>query len=326
MYSGAVALTTTLAGGSYQLSDPTRGGVRTGDAGNRTDSCSPLFGCTYASAPLFTDADDLWGNGTTSSRQTAAVDAQYGATRMWSYFLDVHGRLGMRNDGVGTLNRVHYGTNYNNANWDPGCFCARFGDGDGTNYTPWTSLDVVSHELTHGVTDATAHITYSGEGAGLHESISDIFGTLVEFHASNPADPPDYTIGEKIRPSGVPLRWMDRPSRDSYSPDCWYSGIGNIGAHVAAGPGNHFFYLLAVGSGASAWGTSPTCNGSTVAGIGNADAGRIVYRAVTVYMTSGTNYKGARIATLSAAADLFGPTSSQYARTAAAWSAVNVNP
>ncbi|MBA3489277.1 MAG: M4 family metallopeptidase, partial [Longispora sp.] len=91
-----------------------------------------------------------------------------------------------------------------------------------------------------------------------------------------------------------------------------------------SGVGNHFFYLLAVGSGSSKWGDSPTCDSSKVKGIGNNKAGKIWYRALTKYMTSHTDYSGARVATLSAAKDLYSESSTEYATVAAAWSAVNV--
>jgi Zn-dependent metalloprotease len=93
--------------------------------------------------------------------------------------------------------------------------------------------------------------------------------------------------------------------------------------------GNHFFYLLSEGSGSKPIGgrthSSPTCNASTVTGIGNADAAKIWFKALTAYFTSGTTYAQARTATLSAATDLFGASSAQRAAVAAAWSAVNVN-
>jgi Zn-dependent metalloprotease len=122
---------------------------------------------------------------------------------------------------------------------------------------------------------------------------------------------------------------MDKPSSDGSSKDCWYSGVGNLDVHYSSGVGNHFFYLLAEGSGAKLIGgvqhNSPTCNGSTVTGITPAKAGKIWYRALTVYMTSSTNYAGARTATLNAATDLYGAASPERAAVAAAWSAVSVN-
>jgi Zn-dependent metalloprotease len=99
--------------------------------------------------------------------------------------------------------------------------------------------------------------------------------------------------------------------------------------HYSSGVGNHFFYLLAEGSGAKTINgvahNSPTCNGSTVTGVGRDAAARIWYRALTVYMTSGTDYRGARTASLNAAKDLYGAGSTQYAAVAAAWSAVSVS-
>jgi Zn-dependent metalloprotease len=318
-HNGDVALNTTRSGSTYQLKDPVRGNTFTTDRNNRTDVFSVVQGT------LFTDADDVWGTGALSNRQTAAVDAQYGAATTWDYFKNTHGRSGIKGDGKGAYNRVHYGSRYNNAFWNDSCFCMTYGDGDGTNYNPFNSLDVAGHEQTHGITSNTARLVYSGESGGINESMSDVFGTLVEFYAANPNDPADYLIGEEIARSGTPLRYMDRPSRDGKSADCYSSTVGNLNVHYSSGVGNHAFYLAAVGSGTTSHGTSTTCNGSTVTGIGNADAGRIWYRALTVYMTSDTNYAGARTAMLKAATDLFGTGSAQYAATAAAWSAVGVN-
>jgi len=281
---------------------------------------------TNGSGTLFTDADNLWGDGTLSDRQTTAVDAQYGTAQTWDYYKNVHGRNGIANDGRGAYNRVHYGRSYNNAFWSDSCFCMTYGDGDGTTYNPFDSLDVAGHEMSHGVTSRTANLTYSGESGGLNEANSDIFGTMVEFYANNVNDAPDYLIGEKLRKSGsTPLRWMDQPSKDGRSADCWYSGVGALDVHYSSGPGNHFYYLLAVGSGSSAYGNSPTCNGSAVTGIGNSAAEKIWYRALTVYMTSSTDYHGARLATLNAATDLFGAGSAQYNAVNAAWAGISVS-
>jgi Zn-dependent metalloprotease len=317
--NGTVPLETTLSGGSYTLKDPTRGNSYSVDAQNHTDTAT-----ARAKTVNFTDADNVWGDGTLTNRQTAAVDAQFGTNETWDYYKTTHGRTGIANDGTGSYNRVHYGSNYENAFWDDSCFCMTYGDG-GTSFYPLTSLDVAGHEMSHGVTSRTANLTYSGESGGLNEANSDIFGTLVEFYANRPSDPPDYTIGEAISKTATPLRWMDQPSKDGHSANCWSSTVGNLDVHYSSGVANHFAYLLAVGSGSSAWGNSPTCNGSTVTGIGNAALGKIWYRALTVYMTSSTNYKGARTATLNAASDLYGAGSANYNAVAAAWSAVSVN-
>ncbi|MGW7523785.1 M4 family metallopeptidase [Streptomyces sp. NPDC054783] len=332
LYSGTVPLETTQSGSSYQLKDPTRGNTYTGDAEGKTDLC--FFGICFSRAPadLFTDADNHWGTGTTSDRASAAVDAQYGTNTTWDYYKNVQGRNGIAGDGKGSYNRVHYGSNYNNAFWDDSCFCMTYGDGDGTTFGPLVALDVAGHEMTHGVTSKTAALTYSGESGGLNEATSDILGTMVEWYANNPSDPGDYLIGEKIVKSGfghTALRYMDKPSKDGNSADYWSSSVGNLDVHYSSGVANHFAYLLAEGSGPKTINgvsyDSPTSNGSTVTGIGRDKVGKIWYRALTVYMTSSTNYAGARSATLNAAKDLYGAGSAEYNAVAAAWSAVNVN-
>lgn len=319
LFDGTVALTTNLMGSMYQLSDPSRGDQRTVDMNNGR----------LGRGALFSDADDIWGDGTQSNRQTVAVDAQYGMGETWDYYLLVHDRAGVANDGVGAFNRVHYGNAYDNAFWSDSCFCMTYGDGDGTTFYPFAELDVTGHEMTHGVTSRTANLTYSGESGGLNESTSDIFGTAVEFYAANPADPPDYDLGEKlyIQP-GQALRYMYRPSKDGASADCWSAGVGDLDVHYSSGVGNHLFYLLAEGSGVGPYTDTigaTTCDGSTLSGIGRDAAEQIWYRALTVYMTSMTDYAGARAATLSAAADLYGGASAESAAVAAAWTAVNVN-
>ncbi|MBQ0984579.1 M4 family metallopeptidase [Streptomyces sp. F63] len=315
-YAGQVTLGTSP---SYTLTDSGRGDHKTYDMNNGTSG----------SGSLFTDADDVWGDGTPGNRQTAAVDAHYGAALTWDYYKEVHGRSGIRGDGVGARTRVHYGNAYVNAFWQDSCFCMTYGDGDG-NAKPLTSIDVAAHEMTHGVTSATANLTYSGESGGLNEATSDIFAAAVEFHAGNTTDVADYLVGEKIdiRGNGTPLRYMDEPSKDGSSKDYWYSGIGGVDVHYSSGVANHFFYLLSEGSGAKTINgvqyDSPTYDGLPVTGIGIGNAEKIWFKALTEYMTSSTNYAGARTATLQAAADLFGAGSATHEAVAHAWAAVNV--
>ncbi len=205
-----------------------------------------------------------------------------------------------------------------------------YGDGQG-NVKPLTSLDVAGHEMSHGLTAATAGLKYSRESGGLNEATSDIFGTSVEFFANNSSDVGDYLIGEKIdiNGNGTPLRYMDKPSKDGKSADYWSRTVGRLDVHYSSGVANHFFYLLSEGSGAKTVNgvsyNSPTYDGSTVTGIGRAKADQIWYRALSTYFTSSTDYAGARTGTLKAASDLYGAGSAEYNAVAAAWKAVNVN-
>jgi Zn-dependent metalloprotease len=318
-YSGTVTLNTTLSGSTYQLYDTTRGGHKTYNLNNGTSGTGTLM----------TDSDDVWGTGSGSNTQTAGADAAYGAQETWDFYKNTFGRSGIKNDGVAAYSRVHYSSAYVNAFWDDSCFCMTYGDGSGGTHA-LTSLDVAGHEMSHGVTSNTAGLDYSGESGGLNEATSDIFGTGVEFYAGNSSDVGDYLIGEKIdiNGDGTPLRYMDKPSKDGGSADSWYSGVGNLDVHYSSGPANHMFYLLSEGSGTKTINgvtyDSPTSDGVAVAGIGRAAALQIWYKALTTYMTSSTNYAGARTAALNAAAALYGTSSTQYAGVGNAFAGINV--
>ncbi|WP_406483191.1 M4 family metallopeptidase [Streptomyces sp. NBC_01615] len=320
-YSGTVTVgSTASSSGGYDLTDGGRGGHKTYD----------LNGGTTGTGTLFHDADDSWGDGTPANRQTAAVDAAYGAAVTWDFYKSAFNRNGIAGDGKAAYSRVHYGSAYVNAFWSDSCFCMTYGDGI-SNTHPLTSLDVAGHEMSHGLTAATAGLKYTRESGGLNEATSDIFGTSVEFYANNSSDVGDYLIGEKIdiNGDGTPLRYMDKPSKDGGSADYWSRTVGRLDVHYSSGVANHFFYLLSEGSGAKTINgvsyNSPTYNGSTVTGIGRAKADQIWYKALTTYFTSSTDYAGARVATLQAASDLYGASSAEYQAVASAWTAVNVN-
>jgi Zn-dependent metalloprotease len=313
VYSGSVTIDTTQSGGSYTLTDPSHGNGRTCDMNNGSSTCSTM-----------TDADNAWGNGSPSNRQSAAVDAHFGAAKTFDYFKNVHGRNGIFGNGQGVPSRVHYGNGYVNAFWDGSQMT--YGDGQG-NQRPLVSLDVAGHEMSHGVTEALSNLAYSGDAGGLNEATSDIFGNMVEFYANVSGDPGDYDVGEKINinGNGTPLRYMYHPSKDGRSFDCWSSPWPNGDPHYTSGPGNHFFFLLAEGSGSTPYGTSPTCNNSTVTGIGRDKAAKIWYRALDVSFTSTESYSKARTDTLAAATFLYGNCSTEYKAVQAAWSAVRVS-
>ncbi len=335
IYSGNVALATNSTATGFEMRDMAHGGSYTTDFNNGGTN-KPGTGT------IFTDADNSWGNNSNSDRASAGADAHFGVGKTWEFYATL-GRNGIDGTGKQSYNRVHVGRSYVNAFWSDSCFCMSYGDGDGTTYGPLVDLDVAGHEMSHGVTSRSANLTYSGESGGLNEATSDIMGSMVEFYANNPNDTPDYLIGEEIYIANVPgsanqkaLRYMYRPNKDGASSDCWYSGVGSLDVHYSSGPANHFFYLLAEGSGAKTFsGVSHTpsickagdtkagTGSATLTGIGRDAATRIWYRALTVYMTSSTNYAGAKTATLSAAADLFGASSTQYAAVGAAWAAIN---
>ncbi|MFV0127680.1 M4 family metallopeptidase [Streptomyces sp. HMX112] len=315
-YSGQVTLGTAP---SYTLTDTARGNHKTYNLNRGTSGTGTLF----------SGADDIWGDGTPSNLETAGADAHYGAALTWDYYKNVHGRSGIRGDGVAAYSRVHYGNNYVNAFWQDSCFCMTYGDGS-ANAKPLTSIDVAAHEMTHGVTANTAKLVYSGESGGLNEATSDIFAAAVEFYANNAKDAGDYLVGEKIdiRGDGTPLRYMDKPSKDGSSKDYWYSGIGGVDVHYSSGPANHWFYLLSEGSGAKTVNgvnyDSPTSDGLPVTGIGRDKAALIWFKALTTKFNSTTNYAGARTGTVAVATELYGAGSAEVKAVEHAWAGINV--
>ena len=315
MYSGTVTLNTTSSGSSWLLKDT---------LGNYT---TDLNGATSGTGTQFTDADNVWGNGSTSSRQTAGVDAQYGAEKTFAFYKNVLGRNGIWNNGTGARSRTHYGNAYNNAFWDGTQMT--YGDG-ANNAKPLTSIDVAAHEMSHGVTENTANLNYSGDAGGLNEATSDIFGTAVEWYANSSADPGDYLIGEKIdiNGNGTPLRYMDKPSKDGRSQDCWTTGTAGLDPHYSSGPLNHWFYLASEGSGAKTINgvsyNSPTCNGSTVTGAGRDAIEKVWYRTLSTKLTSGSTYANAREGAIASAKELYGASSATCTAVEKAFSAIAV--
>jgi len=334
LFVGKVPLTTTrTARTSYLLKDPTRWGTETRDAkGKELEN--------FAQGKKFTTTNDKWGNGAVSHRDSAAVDAQYGITKTLDFYKKTFGRKGIANNGKAARGMVHFGNKVANAFWDSTCGCMLYGDGDGDMFKkPLVVLDVTGHELTHGVVDATAELEPTrvdadgnqyGEAGSLNESLADIFGSNVEFSANNAKNPPNYLIGEKLGLAQKFLRRLDHPSLDKLEGtiDYWSPQTYDAEVHAGSGVSSHAYYLLAEGSGRKTIGgfayDSPTYDGSTVTGIGRTKATAIFYRALTRYMVSTTDFHDARLATLKAAADLYGANSAAYRTVDKAWAAVNV--
>jgi Zn-dependent metalloprotease len=333
-YNGTVSLNTNSTASGYELRDMLRG--TGGSFGNNVvlkyNTATPVIG------DIFTDPTNTWGDGqnytpgsstTSDSYQTPAVDVAYGIGATWDFYKNIFGRNGIDGAGKATYAVVHDPLpQYNgvNAYWSDTCFCMHYGDGNAT-YKNVTSLDVTGHELTHGVTAKTAGLYYVGESGGLNEATSDIFGSLVEFYkrgggtSTIPATGGNWTIGEGIGPS--PFRYMYKPSLDGGSFDAWNLTIADADVHYSSGPMNRAFYFLSQGATTSG-NTSSTYLPAGMTGIGNDRAGRIWYRALTVYLTNTTNYVSAREGSIAAARDLYGNGSAEEKAVWNAFRAVNV--
>jgi Zn-dependent metalloprotease len=319
-YSGTVALEIADAANPFRLRD------------THNNFTTDLGGLTTGNGTEFTDADNVWGNKVATNRQTAAADAQWGAQETYAYYNSVHARKGIWNTGAGARSRVHYGNAYVNAFWDGTQMT--YGDGAGNTH-PLTAIDVAGHEMSHGVTENTANLNYRGESGGLNEATSDIFGTAVEFFANptnNPlGDVPDYLIGEKINinGNGTPLRYMDKPSKDGSSADCWSRTVGRLDVHYSSGPLNHWYYLVSEGSGAKTVNgvaySSPRCGTApAVTGVGHAVAEKVWYRTLTTKLTSSSGYAAARNGAIASAKELYGRNSANCLAVQAAFTAIAV--
>ncbi|GHC33914.1 peptidase M28 [Streptomyces anthocyanicus] len=298
-----LSIDTSQSGGQYRLSDPTRPGL----------SCA-----NYSGGGVFTGPDDDWGNGDASSRETGCVDVMYAAQKQWGMLSDWLGRDGHNGNGGSWPTRV--GLNDVNAYWNGSSVSIGH-----NRANEWIgSMDVVAHEYGHGIDQFTPGGANNENGLG--EATGDIFGALTEAYANQPEPydtPGDYEVGETINLTGSgPIRYMYDPSK-LRDPNCYSSSIPNMEVHAAAGPLNHWFYLLAEGTNpGDGKPTSPTCNNTTLTGVGIQNAGKIFYGGMLL-KTSRMTHKQYRTATLTAAKNL-DPTCTLFNRTKAAWDAISV--
>ncbi|QYF95303.1 M4 family metallopeptidase [Massilia sp. PAMC28688] len=337
-YNGTVPLSTTAVSGGFQMKDPLRG---TGGAfGNMAITNANH---TTSAGAVYTDADNVWGDGlqyiaggstTNANGQTAAVNAMWGLMNTYDTLKNVLGWQSLDGRNTATHIAVHVNNNYDNAYYSSGCKCMFIGDG-GSAFTNLGSIDVIGHEMGHGVTDATSGLIYSGESGGLNESHSDIMGEMVEAYAraggtgaTIPNSGNDWMTGKEIAKSGNPLRYLYKPSLDNRSPDAWYSGISNIDVHLSSGPNNRMFYFLSQGSNATS--SSPyysqylTQTPRNMTGIGSDKAFRIWFKALTTKFTASTNYANARNLVIQSATELYGASSPEVTAVKRAYAAINV--
>ncbi|MFL6023066.1 MAG: M4 family metallopeptidase [Marmoricola sp.] len=305
-----LSLSTTLSGSTYSMKHPS----------------ITNFSCQNMSFVTLTGSDDAWGNGVGTNVETGCVDAYYGIQQENSMLSSWLGRNSF--DGVGGAWPIRVGLNDENAFYCDGSFGCPSGGmqvqiGHNTAGEWIGSLDVLGHEMGHGIDD---HTPGGISGSGTQEFIGDVFGASTEAFANEPAgyDTPDYTVGEEVNLVGSgPIRVMYDPSQVG-DPNCYSSSIPNAEVHAAAGPGDHFFYLLAEGS-APGGGkpASPTCNGSSLTGIGIQKATQIMYNAMLM-KTSAASYLKYRTWTLTAAKNLYPGSCAEFNAVKAAWTAVSV--
>ena len=257
------------------------------------------------------------GDGPVADR--SANEAYDGLGDTHRFYWEVLARDSIDDAALPLLGEVHFGVDYDNAFWDGERMM--FGDGDGLLFTGFTSaVDVIGHELTHGVTERTLNLLYTGQPGALNESISDVFGSLVrQYRLGQTADQADWLIGAGILGPALPgeaLRSMRAPGtafegdeQPATMRDYVSTTADNGGVHINSGIPNHAFYLAATAIGGYAW----------------ERAGRIWYRVLaTRAVPSGARFHTFAQATVGAASALFGPASLEVKAVAEAWAEVGV--
>ncbi len=206
--------------------------------------------------------------GQAPTTDAAANEAYDGLGMTWEFFWEVFARDSLDGKGLPLLASVHYGRDYDNAFWDGAQMV--FGDGDGELFNRFTlSLDVIGHELAHGVTEYTAGLVYRGQAGALNESISDVFGSLARQYAlGHDVVAADWLIGAELFTAavhGVALRSMKEPGSAYDDPvlgkdpqpgsmeQYVVTDEDNGGVHINSGIPNRAFYLAATAIGANAW-------------------------------------------------------------------------
>lgn len=326
-YSGTKTISTQLYNGAYRLRD------YDSHRGNGVETYNMRKGTSYSNAIDFTDNDNNWTSAeyNNANKDNAALDAHWGAMIVYDYFKKIHGRNSYNNNGAILRNYVHTNlvgmgySNNENAFWNGSVMT--YGDG-GNKYDALTSLDIVAHEITHGVTEYTANLVYQKESGALNESISDIFAACIEDYAGN-SFIDIWQIGEDISLTNTPMRSLFAPivggQPSFYNGLNWYN-VNNCtpsyyndycGVHTNGGVFNFWFFILSTGASGTNGGVS-----FSIPGIGIGKAEKIIYKSLTDYFTPNTNYISAVFLTIFATQELFGFCSLELESVIKAWKAV----
>jgi Zn-dependent metalloprotease len=238
-------------------------------------------------------------------------------------------------DGRNTSTYIaaHVNTAYDNAYYSDTCKCMFIGDG--SFFNSLGAIDVIGHEMGHGVTASTSNLLYAGESGGLNESSSDISGEMVESYARAggtgaliPNTGNDWAMGTEISKNATPLRYLYKPSKDGSSPDAWSLTLRSLDVHYSSGPNNRMFYFLSQGSNAdkSSEFSSKYLVKKPLAmsGIGSDKAFRIWFKSLTTKFTASTNYADARAKMIQSAQELYGAGSKEDKAVQRAYAAINV--
>ena len=265
------------------------------------------------------------GEGDAETSDVAVTEAYKYSGNTYDFYKQILGRNSVDNNGLRLDSTVHYSQQYDNAFWDGRQMI--YGDGDGELFNRFTlDLDVIGHELTHGVTQNTAGLEYAWQSGALNESMSDVFGTMVkQWVLGQSVDQADWLIGAGLfttAVTGVALRSMKDPGsayNDSQiGKDPQPKNMANYldmtedngGVHINSGIPNYAFYLAATSIGGNAW----------------EKTGKIWYETLTKRLSPKSDFQSAADGTVSAAGDLFGQNSNEQKAVIDSWRRVGIKP
>jgi Zn-dependent metalloprotease len=257
------------------------------------------------------------------SKDPRVNEAYDGAGSTYDMFKKIFARNSIDDRGMRIDSTVHYGVAYDNAFWNGRQMV--YGDGDGRIFGPFTkALDVIGHELTHGITQYEAGLNYRSQPGALNESFSDVFGSLIkQYKFRHTAEEADWLIGEGIFIQGVKakaIRSMKAPGtayddpllgkdpQPGHMDDYIVTEEDNGGVHLNSGIPNRAFYELAIRLKGYAW----------------EKAGQIWYKTLTEKLRPGSKFRDAMTMTVTAAAELYGPNSLEQKAVREAWSEVGL--
>lgn len=292
------------SGSSYQTKDTTK------------DMNGQIL--TYTANSREVEPGTLFSSSSKTISDRAIVSAHSYAGVVYDFYKKIFNRNSIDGNGMSIKSTAHYGNKYDNAFWDGTQMV--YGDGDGTDFTYFSGdLDVVGHEMTHGVTSSTADLTYSYQSGALNESVSDVFGVLIQtwdkYNVANGGtwkfDSNDWVVGDEIYTPNKPgdaLRSLADPTlydQPATMDDYYNTYNDNGGVHTNSGIPNKAAYLVA-------------------RSIGCEKTAKIYYRALTTYFNANTNFAGAYSGLVQAATDLYGADSDSVKALTSAFTTVGV--
>lgn len=317
-YDGAVVGSGTLVDGRVKALNL----YQSGTTYQLKDTTKPMTGTinTYDEKGTTTQPGTLITSTSTTMTDKAANSAHYFAGLVYDFYKNLFNRNSIDNAGMSIISSVHYSNRYNNAFWDGSQMV--YGDGDGVQFTYLSGdLDVVGHEMTHGITERSANLTYSDQSGALNESMSDIMGVLIETYDKYDVrnggtwtfNAADWTVGDDVYTPGTPgdaLRSLADPTKygdPANMSQYLYTGSDNGGVHTNSGIHNKAGFLVAQS-------------------LGNDKTARIYYRGLTTYLLKNSDFTAARVAMIQAATDLYGAGSAEVTAVTNAYNSVGISP